>query len=123
MANWQTLCPAADISDGQAKGFDPGSQGHTTVFVLRQGSQWRAWRDWCPHWDTGPMAWRRDAYLSPDGLQVICAAHGARFDALTGVCVLGPCIGQSLRPVGLRIDNTQHLQINTLQLKQPTQET
>ena len=50
------------------------------------------------------MAWRRHAYLSPDGRQVMCHAHGARFEPDTGLCVHGPCRGQRLRPVPLHVD-------------------
>lgn len=108
---WLTLCRSAEIPPGHARGFDPRPGGDSAFFVLHRQGRWRAWRDWCPHWRTGPMAWRRDAYLSPDGSAIVCHAHGARFDPMTGVCTLGPCPGERLRPVALRIDAEDRVQV------------
>ena len=47
------------------------------------------------------MAWRKDAFMNADATRIVCAAHGAQFDIATGVCILGPCIGESLRRVRL----------------------
>ncbi len=111
--NWATLCPAETIAPGQSRGFDPLGSGRASLFVVNWQGQWRAWEDWCPHWQTGPMAWRKDAYWSGDGQALACHAHGARFDPLTGLCTLGPCLGQSLRSVPLRQDTQGWLQVDT----------
>jgi len=116
---WHTLCPSDAIAEGQDLGFDPEAQGQTTVFVLRWRGQWHAWQDWCPHWGTGPMAWRRHAYFSGDGQSLMCHAHGARFDPLSGLCTLGPCQGQALRPVALRLDASGAIEIDTDTLNTP----
>lgn len=50
------------------------------------------------------MAWRRDAYLNREATRIVCSGHGAEFDIASGVCMLGPCLGQSLTPVALEID-------------------
>lgn len=99
---WRSLGQADDIPPGQARGFDPRAEGRNTLFVANLGGQLRGWRDWCPHWQTGPMAWRKDAYISGDGEALMCHAHGARFDPVTGVCTLGPCLGERLQPIALR---------------------
>jgi nitrite reductase/ring-hydroxylating ferredoxin subunit len=111
--SWHTLCPSKAIANGQARGFDPEGLGRITVFVVRWEGQFRAWYDWCPHWRTGPMAWRRDAYFSGDGQALMCHAHGARFDPLSGQCTLGPCQGQALRSVVMRLNESAEIQINT----------
>jgi nitrite reductase/ring-hydroxylating ferredoxin subunit len=49
------------------------------------------------------MAWRKDAYLNADRDRIVCSAHGALFDIVTGVCILGPCIGQALQPLRLTV--------------------
>lgn len=110
--NWRTLCHAEAIAEGQARGFDPQGVGHSTIFVIRWQGQWRAWYDWCPHWRTGPMAWRRDAYFSADGQALVCHAHGARFDPLSGACTLGPCQDQALWPVAMRLDPAGRVQVD-----------
>lgn len=98
------LCHIDHLPDGAARGFDPHQGGQDTVLVVRRGDRLFAYRDACPHHDT-PMAWRKDAYLDGTGQHIVCAAHGAQFDIATGLCTLGPCLGESLTPVALQIHN------------------
>ena len=92
------LCHLSDLPEGSSRGFDPWGEGHDTVFVVRRRGVY-AYRDACPHWPGAPMAWRKDAYLDAARERIVCAAHGAQFEIETGLCVLGPCVGQSLTPV------------------------
>lgn len=61
----------------------------------------RAWLNVCPH------AGRRLDYAPGRFLrgktgELVCAAHGASFALEDGVCVAGPCRGQSLRAIPVR---------------------
>ncbi|HSV44168.1 MAG TPA: Rieske 2Fe-2S domain-containing protein [Ramlibacter sp.] len=94
------LCHASELAEGTSRGFDPGGTGRDTLFVVRRGGL-HAWRNSCPHWPGTPMAWRKNAYLDGAGNRIVCAAHGAQFDIATGVCTLGPCIGQALTRIPL----------------------
>jgi nitrite reductase/ring-hydroxylating ferredoxin subunit len=109
------LCRLEDIPDGTSLGFDPWGDGRDTVLLVRQGSRVHGWHDACPHYGTQernvPMAWRKDAYLNADRTRIVCAAHGAQFDIATGVCTLGPCLGQGLRPVALAVTPDNHIYI------------
>ena len=49
-------------------------------------------------------AWRRDAYLSPEGGVIVCHARGARFAPAKGLCTAGPREGKSLILFDSRID-------------------
>ena len=42
------------------------------------------------------MAWRKNAFLNSARDRIVCSAHGALFDIVSGRCDLGPCLGQSL---------------------------
>jgi nitrite reductase/ring-hydroxylating ferredoxin subunit len=97
------LCRFDDLPDGSARGFDPRRVGQDSIFVVRRGRVLLGYVDACPHHGT-PMAWRKDAYLDAAGAHIVCAAHGALFEIPTGRCVLGPCLGDALTPVPLRID-------------------
>ncbi len=97
------LCPAQDLPEGEARGFDPLAQGQDQLFIVRQGGL-HAWRNACPHVQGAPMAWRRHGYLSGDGRHIACHAHGALFDIRSGRCVQGPCLGQALTPEPVHID-------------------
>ena len=90
------LCALADLPDGGARGFDPLGRGHDTVFAVRRGRTVRVWADRCPHHGT-PLPWRKDAYLNAAGDRIVCSAHGALFEPDSGLCVQGPCLGESLR--------------------------
>lgn len=98
------LCKALELSEGRAQGFLPDEDGQDRLFIVRHQGALHAWRNACPHIAGAPMAWKRHAYLSPDGRQIMCHAHGARFEPDTGLCVQGPCLGQYLQRVNLEID-------------------
>ena len=104
------LCHVDEVPDGGARGFGAPGAAQATLFVVRRGEQLRGWRDACPHHGT-PLPWRKDAYLDASGSHIVCAAHGALFDPLTGICTLGPCLGDALTPVALEVhpDGGLHL--------------
>lgn len=99
------LCRADELGEGEARGFDPWNDGIDTVLVVRHEGRLHGWRDACPHYGDTPLAWRKDAYLDAARTRIVCAAHGAQFDIATGVCTLGPCLGQGLQRVTLHIDD------------------
>lgn len=98
------LCRFGELPDGHSRGFDSQGTGRDQLFVVRQGDVLHGWRNACPHVDGAPMAWRKDAYLNAARDRIVCAAHGAQFEIDSGVCRLGPCLGQRLQPVPLQVD-------------------
>ncbi|KTB79629.1 (2Fe-2S)-binding protein [Pseudomonas syringae pv. syringae PD2774] len=97
------LCTQAELAEGCARGFDPLGQGRDTLMVLRWQGELKAWLNRCPHLEV-PMHYRKDRFMSADRQHIVCYAHGARFMPDSGLCVLGPCLGQSLRPQTLYVD-------------------
>jgi nitrite reductase/ring-hydroxylating ferredoxin subunit len=114
-----TLCRLADLPDGSARGFDPLQRGHDTVFAVRRGDAVRVWVDRCPHNGT-PLPWRKDAYLNAARDRIVCAAHGALFEIHSGLCVQGPCLGQSLRPVPFTLTADGALRLEPAAAREPT---
>ena len=98
------LCHSHELGEGRAHGCLPDDDGHDLLFIVRFHGELHAWRNSCPHIAGAPMAWKRHAYLSPDGKHIMCHAHGARFEPDSGLCVHGPCKGQYLQPVKLDVD-------------------
>jgi nitrite reductase/ring-hydroxylating ferredoxin subunit len=115
------LCYLEEIPEGDARGFDPLGVGHDTVLLVRQGRRLYAWRDSCPHIDGTPMAWRKNAYLNSNRDRIVCNAHGALFDIVTGICELGPCLGQALTPLRVTLDDddTVYLEMDGPQARRP----
>ncbi|HEV8269394.1 MAG TPA: NUDIX domain-containing protein [Thermoanaerobaculia bacterium] len=63
----------------------------------------RAYVNVCPHVPI-PLDRGGDEFLSEDGATLACRSHGALFDPGSGVCVSGPCRGESLRSIPVEPD-------------------
>jgi nitrite reductase/ring-hydroxylating ferredoxin subunit len=84
------------IPDGGAIGLDLAFKaGRQGVIVTRRGHAASAFINRCPHarW---PLDTFDGRFLFTQGGDLICAAHGAIFDALTGKCLGGPGTGAGL---------------------------
>ncbi len=90
---------------------EPGAEGLTfgsgrerfELFVLRWQGRLLAYENVCPHART-TLNWRPGAFFSLDKSALLCATHGAKFDALTGACFLGPCKGKALTRFPVQLD-------------------
>jgi len=96
------LCRIEDIPDGGVLGLDPAEPDSDGLVLARNGDTVRAWWNVCPH--TGRrMDYAPNLFLFKNG-QLTCAVHGATFAlARDGLCVQGPCRGESLTAVPLRV--------------------
>jgi nitrite reductase/ring-hydroxylating ferredoxin subunit len=99
----RALCRLEDIPDGRARGFLPRNRDHR-VFVVRRGDHIRAYVNSCPH-NWRPLDYAQDQFLSADGREIVCYAHGAHFSIDSGQCIAGVCIGEFLIAVPARVDN------------------
>ncbi|MDE2306670.1 MAG: Rieske 2Fe-2S domain-containing protein [Xanthomonadaceae bacterium] len=110
----QPLCRLEEIPDGAATALDVtlavdgGAPERTSLIVLRHGEQVQAYLNVCPHtgsrldYAPGKFLHQRDT--------LICAVHGAVFEQAGGQCIAGPCRGEHLHAVALRVaDGAVHL--------------
>lgn len=73
-----------------------------SLIVHRDGDAVRAWLNVCPHAGRR-LDWAPGEFLrTKDGL-LVCAVHGATFELSEGLCVGGPCRGQSLSAVAVEV--------------------
>ncbi|HPW13843.1 MAG TPA: Rieske (2Fe-2S) protein, partial [Thermomonas sp.] len=49
------------------------------------------------------LDWAPGKFLRAKDGMLVCAAHGASFELANGVCVAGPCRGESLRAVAVEV--------------------
>lgn len=99
----QKLCGLDDIPDGDAIGVET-AQGE--VVVIRQGREVVAYRNYCPHLGI-ELNFQPDVFLDIEHRYIQCANHGALFQIEDGLCVFGPCQGESLTPLPVQlIDNS-----------------
>lgn len=71
------------------------------VVVLKRGDHFAAFINRCPHarW---PLDTFDGRFLLTDQGDLICAAHGALFNARNGACLGGPGTGKGLEPVPIK---------------------
>jgi nitrite reductase/ring-hydroxylating ferredoxin subunit len=62
----------------------------------------------CRHMAT-PLDFVRDEFLSDDGRFLRCYTHGALYEFATGLCIDGPCKGESLYRLPVRVDRGEVL--------------
>jgi len=97
------LCALSEISAPGSRGFSVNAlQGCVEVFVVRSGNRVVAYRNSCPH-TGGPLDWVPDQFLSIENDRIQCATHDALFRIEDGVCIKGPCAGQSLVSVAVEV--------------------
>jgi nitrite reductase/ring-hydroxylating ferredoxin subunit len=101
----RVICRLSDIEDPGARGFTIG-QGDWPLrgFVVRVGNEAHAYVNSCPH-ARHPLNLGPNRFLTPRGELILCSSHGALFDKRTGFCVAGPCSGQSLQRVDVKLDS------------------
>ncbi|MFU8806570.1 MAG: Rieske 2Fe-2S domain-containing protein, partial [Bradymonadaceae bacterium] len=85
--------------------------GHDQVgFVVRWAGELHAYQNVCPHWSTPLNAEGGDDFFDLASGTLICQMHGARFEPDTGLCISGPCLGESLRSLHVRVEGeTAHV--------------
>jgi nitrite reductase/ring-hydroxylating ferredoxin subunit len=107
MSERHRLCAVDDLADPGSRGFSLVLPHETLELVLvkRQG-EFFAYRNRCPHTGVN-LEWRADQFLDLSERYIQCATHGALFRPEDGHCLRGPCVGQSLEPYKLIVDQGQ----------------
>jgi nitrite reductase/ring-hydroxylating ferredoxin subunit len=90
------------IADGASKSYRPAQGGFTGLFGVRQCEDVMIYVNACPHLGVA-LDWAPDRFLSSDGAYIVCSMHGATFDIASGLCLRGPCAGDSLEAVPFEI--------------------
>jgi nitrite reductase/ring-hydroxylating ferredoxin subunit len=72
-------------------------------FVVRAGSEVRAYVNRCPH-QLFRMNFLPDDLLTADRRYILCEMHDALFEKDSGLCIAGPCLGRSLWALPIEID-------------------
>ncbi len=104
------ICELTDIPSQRAQGFvlarryEDGQVRPWLIFVIRWGRNVMGYENRCPH-EGVHLDWERGQFLDGNGTRIQCGKHGALFDLGTGECVEGPCLGASLTPVQLVVDD------------------
>jgi nitrite reductase/ring-hydroxylating ferredoxin subunit len=98
----RVLCRLDEIPDPGAKGFPSTAGGFYGLFAVRRAGAVHVYVNSCPHIGV-PLEPLPDRFLDTRKQLIVCSSHGARFRIEDGGCVSGPCLGQSLDAVPVRI--------------------
>jgi nitrite reductase/ring-hydroxylating ferredoxin subunit len=97
------LCAAADVRTGHPILARQSPTASVIVLRLADGNL-VAYRNVCPHmgieldWDPARLLTRNGRYLQ-------CTGHGALFEPSNGNCMIGPCAGERLTCLPIRIES------------------
>jgi len=103
------ICTLAEVPDPGTFEFAVG-EGEWPMrgFVVRYQGQVHAYLNRCPH--AGHLLnWKSNNFFAPEGALLICTSHGAMFEPNSGECVMGPCVGRSLRAIEIDVVEGQIL--------------
>ena len=112
----QILCRLEDLGPQDALGVAPVA-GVPSVIVVRQDDSLHAYANVCPH-NGSPLCRSRRGFLvartgkGDKALELRCDVHDARFDIGSGHCTDGPCAGDDLRSIPLRVQGHSVLRAN-----------
>ncbi len=99
------LCRFDELADPGSREFKWGAGvWPLEFFAVRKGGTVNGFINRCPH-AGNPLNWRPNRFLTRNGGLILCNSHGARFRIEDGVCVRGPCPGEALAPVALRVED------------------
>ena len=98
----RVLARVEQIEEGgflEVEAMLPGGDAESLI-LHRDGDEVRAWLNVCPHAGRR-LDWAPGRFLKSKSGELVCAVHGATFELQAGVCVAGPCRGDSLRAVAV----------------------
>lgn len=96
-------CTLADLAATGAKGVTIEHDGRRRdIVVVQHADGALAYENRCPHQGT-PLEITPDRFVDSQRRTIHCSTHGARFRLADGYCYSGPCRGQALTPVAVRI--------------------
>jgi nitrite reductase/ring-hydroxylating ferredoxin subunit len=99
------LCRIDELDNPGSRGFIMLRDGEEEeIFVVRDGNDAFAYVNVCPH-RFMPLNWKPDVFLNFQKTRILCVVHAATFDLRDGSYMGGPCPGQSLESIPLRIED------------------
>jgi nitrite reductase/ring-hydroxylating ferredoxin subunit len=99
----RVLCVLTDLDATGARAFSVGAgDWPLRGFITRTANGVAAYVNYCPH-AGHPLNLRPDRFLTPDRNLILCSSHGALFARDNGLCIAGPCAGQSLTAIPVEV--------------------
>ena len=87
------------LARGASRAFDaalPNGHRESGLVVRGVDGVCRAFANRCPHVPRYALDFGDGDVVDARDGRIVCANHGARFDAISGACTSGPCLGRGL---------------------------
>ncbi|TCM67049.1 nitrite reductase/ring-hydroxylating ferredoxin subunit [Acinetobacter calcoaceticus] len=94
------ICMTEDVPEREARAFD--TESGDTMFVTQRDGIFYAYQNLCPHLQT-ELEFLENQFLDQDREYIECSTHGALFVVETGECIAGPCMGESLQAIKIKV--------------------
>ncbi|HTM08969.1 MAG TPA: Rieske (2Fe-2S) protein [Verrucomicrobiae bacterium] len=108
-AGGRVVARVAEMEPGSVKKFGLICQKYRIdAFLINYDGTFHAYVNRCRHMTT-PLDFVRYQFFTEDRRHLICMTHGALYDPASGLCVEGPCKGQSLYALPVRVDGDEVL--------------
>ena len=97
----RNICDLKELDNLSCKEFIVKKGGiEQDAFLIQFKQHYFAYENSCPHTGVN-LNWQEEQFFSVDGLFLQCSVHGALFEPDSGLCVRGPCCGESLKKVDI----------------------
>jgi nitrite reductase/ring-hydroxylating ferredoxin subunit len=97
-------CDLDELPPGRTATFRLTCGGRTVHgFAINHAGRLHAYVNSCPHVGTPLDMWPNE-FLTEDGSTLVCATHGALFAPDSGECITGPCAGDRLEALAVRVE-------------------
>ncbi len=97
------LASVDELSNGRAVKFQVVRKGrNVSAFVAQFQGEIIAYENVCQHLPL-PLDYGDKQFFSRDGRHLLCQTHGAIYEPLSGLCVRGPCEGDSLKKIKVEV--------------------
>lgn len=113
MEDWPALCRAEELeAEGSLVNITLGEgPAKRRIVALRHAGRLRVYENRCPHLGT-PLGWGAGKLWDESGTKLACQTHGALFAPADGLCLEGPCRGESLNPLPFEVDGEGRLRVD-----------
>jgi nitrite reductase/ring-hydroxylating ferredoxin subunit len=98
------LAPIDEVKEGQWYEFNLQIEDRVFSLMLqKKNNEYIAFKNFCPH-QGRRMNYSLGQFLTTNEGNIVCPAHGAEFKPDSGLCVNGPCLGESLESVHIQLN-------------------
>jgi len=96
----ERICLTEDIPEREARSYETANGDN--IFITQRDGCFYAYQNLCPHLQT-ELEFLENQFLDRDQEFIECSTHGALCLVETGECISGPCQGQSLEKVAIKV--------------------